>query len=137
MRALPHSLASALAKRLNALMPAGFVLTAEDEWLELFIEGRFDGTLSAPQRVDDEAADLGAELEIAVYEVLDGLQDAVAEHLRAPWPSLDGHNMALPQVRRTGESIQLWYGDAESDPVLAIPEIPFAEIEVAPSSRLT
>jgi hypothetical protein len=128
MRVLPHRLSQALAKRLNGLMPPGFRLTADHEWLELFIEGDFDGTLSAPQRIEEETADLGAQLEIAVYEVLDGLQDAVAEHLRAPWPSRDGRNMGLPEVRLTAESIHLWYGDAEREPVLAIPEIPLAEI---------
>jgi|SRR5438105_3095849 len=128
MRALPHNLAKALANRLNALMPAGFVLTAENERLELFIEGGFDGTISAPERIAEETGDLGKQLEIAVYEVLDGLQDAVAEHLRAPWPSLDGRNMGLPGVRLTAESVHLWYGGTERAPVLAIPEIPFAEI---------
>jgi hypothetical protein len=109
-------------------MPAGFRLSAENEWLELFIEDAFDSTISAPQRIEDEPSELAERLKTAVYEVLDSVQDSISEHLRTPWPSTDGRKMAMPGVRVGTDSIQLWYGESEKAPVLGIPEIPLTEI---------
>jgi hypothetical protein len=132
MRASFRSLGKSLARRLNEVMPAGFRLTAENEWLELFIEGSFDSTISAPQRIEDEPGELPERLKTAVYEVLDSVQDSVSEHLRIPWPSTDGRKMAMPGVRVGTEAISLWYGESGSAPVLAIPEIPLTEIADKP-----
>jgi hypothetical protein len=111
-------------------MPAGFRLSAENEWLELFIENSIDSTISAPQRIGNEPGELAERLKTAVYDVLDSVQDTASEHLRTPWPSVDGRKMAMPGVRIGASSIHLWYGESEKAPVLAIPEIPFTEIAV-------
>src|SRR5437016_2389768 len=122
MRALSHSLAEALARRLNEVVPAGFRLTAESGWLSLHINGSLDGTMTTPEIADDDTRERGERLETAVYGVLDSLQDSISEHLRIPWPSQDGRTMPPPRARVGTDSIHLWYGESETAPVLAIPE---------------
>src|SRR2546423_5214118 len=127
MRALSHSLAESLARRLNEVMPAVFRLTAESGWLTLHINGSLDGTIPTPEIADDDARERGERFETAVYGVLNSVQDSISEHQRTPWPSTDGRNMAEPGVRCGTDYIHLWYGESENAPVLAIPAIPFTE----------
>jgi hypothetical protein len=131
MRALSHSLAESLARRLNEVMPAGFRLTAESGWLTLHIHGSLDGTMTTPEIADDDTRERGERFETAVYGVLNSVQDSISEHLRIPWPSEHGRTMAPPKVRVGTDAIRLWYGDSETAPVLAIPEIPLTEIAVS------
>lgn len=128
----PHNLATALATRLNELLPTGCRLAPlnHDPWLELYIEGAFDTTLSAIGRIGGEPRDVERRLESAIYYVLDSIQDSVMEHWRTPWPSTDGRSVALPRVRVTTNSIHLWY-DSNEAPLIAIPEIPLSEIAIS------
>ena len=128
MRPSSHSLAESLARRLNELMPAGFRLTAERGWLALHINDSLDGTITTPEIADDDTRERGERFRTAVSGVLNSIQDTISEHLRIPWPSHDGRTMAPPNVRVGTDSIHLWYGESETAPVLAIPEIPFTEI---------
>ena len=131
MRASSPDLAAALVSRLNNLVPESFRLTAEDDQLHFYVAGELDTTTYALDVVPDETRELHERLETAVLSVLSTIQDSISEHLRTPWPSRDGRNMALPNVRVVREAIQLWYGDDEQAPVIAIPAIPMSEILTA------
>jgi hypothetical protein len=131
MRPSSHKLAIALARRLNAVIPVGFRLTPQDSYLELRIDGAWDGTLCSPEIADDDTRELEERLHTAVYGVLNSVQDSISEHLRTPWPSTDGRTMAMPAVRVGANSIHLWYGESESEPVLGLAEIALGEIASA------
>src|SRR5262245_59142305 len=127
MRALSHSLAESLARRLNEAMPAGFRLTPESGWLALHIDGVLDGTVTTPELADEATRQPEERLWTAVYGGLNYVQDSRAEETREPWPSKDRRAMAMPGVRVGRDAIYLWYGD-ETAPVLGLPKIPFVEI---------
>ena len=123
-----HKLAIALARRLNAVMPAGFELTAQHSHLELRIDGAWDGAITTPEIADDESRELKERLYTAVFGVLNSVQDSVSERLRTPWPSVDGRTMAMPEARIATDAVHLWYGESETGPVLGLPKIPLGEI---------
>ena len=127
MRALSHSLAESLARRLNEAMPAGFRLTPANARLALHVNGFLDGTVTSPELADEETRELEERLWTAVYGVLNYVQDSISEETREPWPSKDRRAMAMPGVRVGRDAIYLWYGD-ETAPVLGLPKIPLAEI---------
>jgi hypothetical protein len=140
MRLSSRKLAASLAKRLNEVMPPTFELRANQPLilpppfgqsncpLALYIISSFDTTLSAVEGVEDESREFPERLDGSVWAVLDSVQDSVSEHLRIPWPSTDGREMAAPNVRSSAGAIHLWYGDSEEAPVLRIRHIPLAEI---------
>ena len=103
-------------------------MTPRDSYVELRIDGAWDGAITTPEIADDDSRELEERLHTAVYGVLNSIQDSVSEHLRAPWPSTDGRTMAMPAVRIGPNSIHLWYGESETEPVLGFPEIPLGEI---------
>lgn len=128
MRVSSHKLALSLADRLNKVMPKGFRLSAVNAKLELRIDGSWDSTLFAPEYFEDESRAVGERLESVAFSVLDSVQDSVIEHLRAPWPSIDGRKMAEPGVHYAEDALHLWYGGSQTSPVVNIPQIPLAEI---------
>jgi len=128
MRPSSHKLATALATRLNAVMPAAFRLTPRDSYVELRIEGAWDGAITTPEIAADDSREVGERLHTAASGVLNSVQDSVSEHLRAPWPSADGRTMAMPAVRVSTIAIHLWYGESEAEPVLRLAEIALGEI---------
>jgi hypothetical protein len=123
VRPSSHRLAIALARRLNAVIPAGFRLTPRESYVELRIDGAWHGASCSPEIADDDARELEERLDTAVYGVLNSVQDSISEHLRTPWPSTDGRKMAMPAVRVGPNSIHLWYGESEAEAVLRLPEI--------------
>jgi len=125
-----HSLAQSLSRRLNKVIPAGFSLSSEKYWLEILIDGSLDTAFSAPEGIEEEIPESAERLYDVVSRVLDSVQETISEHWTIPWPPVDGHKMALAGVRLDDNAIHLWYGENETSPVLAIPEIPFAEIAV-------
>lgn len=130
MDALSHNLADALARRINEVIPAGFRLAPEGGRVMVHVNGSLDGVITTPEIADDETRELRERLETAVYGVLNSVQDTITEQLRLPWPSQDVRVMAPPKVRAAADAIHLWYGDSETAPVLAIPQIPLRELRV-------
>jgi hypothetical protein len=65
-------------------------------------------------------------VEAAAWQVLNTLQDLIAEDTAEPWPD-EGRN-PLPTVETAVESgvLQLWYGDRD-EPVLALRPIPLPD----------
>jgi hypothetical protein len=128
MDPLSHNLADALAKRLNALMPAQFRLTPKSGRLVMQVNGRVDGIITTPEIADEQSRELAERLDTAVYGVLNSVQDTIATRVRLPWPSESTRNMARPGVRVGADAIYLWYGDSENAPVMSIPKIPLKTI---------
>jgi hypothetical protein len=127
MRASSRKLAHALAARLNQILPVPFRITAHDELLHVYVGDQLDSISSTLEIVEDESRELTERLETAVHSVIDRLQDQVSVYLHTPWPSLDGHTMAMAEVDRDEDSIHLWFGDKLA-PVLTIPAISISEI---------
>jgi hypothetical protein len=127
MPASSHKLAEALVSRLNNVVPPPFRLSAHSEVLHIYVGDALDTISSTLDIVEDETRDLTERLETAVHSVIDRLQDQISEHLGAPWPSLDGRRMAMPEVHSDGEWVHLWFGDRQA-PVLSLPPIRIAEI---------
>jgi hypothetical protein len=128
MRASSRKLATSLERRLNDVVPAPFRLRAEDGQMYLYIGSGWDVTSHTLEIVEDETRELTERLETAVYSVLNTVQDSVSEHLRTPWPSTNGREMAMPGVRYDGKSIHLWFGRDEAAPAVRIPPISITEI---------
>jgi len=105
-------------------MPEAFRLTPEDGKLHLHIRGKWSSTsYTLHVVVDDDTRDSAERIETAVSSVLSTVQDEVAENLREPWPSRDGHQMALPGVRLDADALHMWFGDTEESAVLTLPSI--------------
>jgi hypothetical protein len=127
MRAISPNLARIIATRLDSVVPAPFRLNAQGGRIEIYVGENLDSSPSLEMIVDDQSRELAERLETAVSSVLSQVQDAISEHLRTPWPSVDGRHMALPGVRVDAELIHLWYGD-ERAPVLRISAVKIADI---------
>ena len=128
MRVSSHKLATLLAQRLNGILPAPFRVEVRGFLLDLYVGEQWDTTSFALEQVGDETRDFAERLESAVHALLDPLQDSVSEFLHAPWPSVDGREMAMPGVRADSKAVHLWYGNDERAPVVGIPAIELAQI---------
>ena len=124
-----HRLASALAQRLNAAVPAGFRVTADGSAVHVEVDGQRIGESQAASIVQDRDDRTDAErIETATRAVLDAVQDGVSEHVREPWPATATGAMAMPAARSNSEHVQLWYGSDEHAPALGFPPISVAEV---------
>lgn len=130
----PPSLARALARRLNEVLPASFRVTVEEYVVELLFDGRWDSTIVTLDIVDDETRELRERLETSVWGVLNSIQEGVVEHLGKAWPSPEGPEVVIPVVSFDGTAIHLCYGDREGVPVVQMPNIPLAEIAEEPTA---
>jgi hypothetical protein len=130
MRASSRDFASALAVRLNRILPPGWNIVARDDRLDVYVGNELDFTSENPTLIEDadDSESLQDRLETAVYGVLSSVQDSISEQLTRPWPSADGRTMALPGVRSDGLYVHMWYGEDESEPVIGLAVIPLSEI---------
>jgi hypothetical protein len=117
---LAHALARALASRLNAVVPAPFRVTVEQERIYLLDD---HGMCSGGTIVDLEIGE-------AVTGVLTDVQDELTEQLTTPWPHdpTRGYTFHEPGVAIRDGAVHFWYGQ-EHDPAQTFDPIPLAELQ--------
>jgi hypothetical protein len=135
-------LATALAERLDAVVPAPFHVRAEGAWVSLFDGARWDGSSDVAGILDQDTStsEDAAESEEALfadriasisYNVLSSVQNGIAEATTEPWPRLPQGGMANPGTRADKEHVYLWYGPdwrREEAAVLSLPAITLAAL---------
>jgi hypothetical protein len=110
------ALAAAVATRLAPHIPQTIQLTAVGSTIDLReAAGRsaMYADLSRPTR---------RPLREMLENVVDQLQDCIAEELTEPWPATAPDPMPMPFVRMDGDVLAIGFGDPR-DPVLALPPI--------------
>lgn len=137
-------LATALAERLDAVVPSPFSVRAESGWVSRFEGAKWDGSSEVAGILDwdpSAAREAGWETEdwpfvdrvVTVCDnVLNAVQDMIAEVTAEPWPRLPRGEMAAPGSRADAELIYLWYGPdsaREEGAVVALPPISIASLE--------
>jgi hypothetical protein len=137
------SLATALADRLEAVVPAPFHVRAEGAWVSLFDGARWDGSSDVAGVLDQETSTsedaaesverLFADRVASIsYSVLSSVQDGIAEATTEPWPRLPQGGMANPGTRADKEHVYLWYGpdwQREAAAVLSLSPIIIAALD--------
>ena len=116
-------LASALAERLAQVLPEGFSISSEGQWLWLDTPDGF-GSSAWAGAVDENPT------EVTLYSgaaetVLSSVQDGVTVTLRAPWPLVmvgGKHQMAMPGAKVVDGVLEMWYGNEET-PVIRLEPI--------------
>ena len=111
--------ASALANRLNAVVPAAVTVRSDGHKVMVVTESGQDGGSGAAAILEDEnGRDLIERIETACRAVLNGVQDGVMEELREGWPAQgDPGGLPLPGARVVGDEVHLWYGEEKSPAV--------------------
>jgi hypothetical protein len=136
-------LATALAERLDAVVPARFHVRAEGAWVSLFDGARWDGSSDVAGILDQDpsTSEDAAESEEGIfadrvvsigYNVLSSVQDGIAEATTEAWPRLPQGGMANPGTRADKERVYLWYGpdsQREEAAVLSLPPIILAALD--------
>jgi hypothetical protein len=129
-------LATLLADRLSAIVPAGFHVAAQDGMLQYSAEsGKFPGQLSdhhvgrSGTYIRDNFGVYGESdreniVGVAV-QALDELQDYISEATHMPWPG-EG-SQPSPHGRILDSHLDLWYGDNERA-ILVCEPIPLPDI---------
>ncbi|HEX2131663.1 MAG TPA: hypothetical protein VHH15_08870 [Actinophytocola sp.] len=119
-----RELAAALAERLNAVVPAGFVVHPEDAELVVFHDGQQLGISGAPAIIETAEAlkEPQESLETAVRAALSAVQDYIAETTTEPWPAPGGTVQPNPDARVSADTVEMWFGD-EAAPVLRLPPL--------------
>jgi len=132
-------LATALAERLDAVVPRPFRVRAEGAWVAFYHGEAWDGSSDVagvldqpidPDETDERWTFPGLAAGVA-WNALSGAQDGVAETTTEPWPRLPGGGMAMPGTRTDGERVFLWYGpshEREDGAVLSLRPIVLAEL---------
>jgi hypothetical protein len=127
MDASSRELATALADRLNQIVPVGFAVRVQPEGISLNVyqDGWDLGGAAALEILADRDGRSDAEkIEAAVQAVLSDVQDRVIEACKKPWPggTQRGADLPLPDCRVTGDQLRLWFGD-ENAPVISVTPI--------------
>lgn len=112
-----HSLASALAQRIDSALPDGFDSLAVGGIVQVFHDGLPIGSSAAPEIIDS-APDSHAQIETATRAALSAVQDLVSETLTEPWPA----GLPAAGARIVGSELRLWFGD-EAAPVVELAAI--------------
>jgi hypothetical protein len=127
-------LASALAERLDAVVPVPFHVRAEGGLVASLIGAHYD-TISDVAGVlerDAEDSPFVERVLTVCHQVLNNVQDMIAEDTTEPWPRLPNGRMANPGTRADAELIYLWYGpdtSREDGAVIILPPIALAALE--------
>lgn len=124
-------LAQALAERLDAVVPRPITIAAEQGWVVVRDrQADSDWQRLGVESVVDEPGQPWEHVGVAVWAVLNSVQDFVIQAAKRPWPARAGDqrrvawgvDLALPGVAVEHDRIRLWYGDADR-PVLELPAI--------------
>lgn len=114
-----HGLASALARRIDSVLPDGFDSRAVGGRVQVCHDGVPVGSSAAPE-ILDSAPDSHAQIETASRAALSSVQDLVTETLTEPWPE----GLPAAGARVVGSELRLWFGDE------AAPGVELAAIRV-------
>lgn len=117
-----HSLAEALASRIDSILPEGLACTALAGEVRIVRDGEVIGGSAAPKIIDADRERDVRQVETAARATLSAIQDVVAEYLTLPWPVVPDGTMPLPDARVTDGWLELWFGERDS-PAAALPSI--------------
>lgn len=112
----PRDLASALAHRLDDVVPAGLHVRADGGRVVVLRGDVVIGGSAAPRLIDGETGD--GQVATATYATINTVQEVVAHSISSPWPARSGAR-PTPQTRLDGHLLRAWYGPA-ARPVLAL-----------------
>ncbi|GAC1481752.1 MAG: hypothetical protein NVS1B4_26830 [Gemmatimonadaceae bacterium] len=133
MPALSGKVATAVASRLALVVPTSRGVRAEGDVVSVYSQRvptiTLCGSAAAIIAEDNDERPVDERIEVAVAAILNSVQDCVTRELGEPWPKQMRGGMALPDTRRDGRRIHLWFGDDERTPVIALPPIEIAELE--------
>ena len=117
-----HKLAAMLASRLSRVVPSTLGVRAHGHRVDVFDGNECFPASAAAAIVDDsDGRSLEEKVEVASCAVLNGVQDAIAQALRAEWPVLPKGGMALPDARCDGPRLHLWFGERAAPVVELVP----------------
>jgi len=124
----PHRFATAIAERLNQVVPPGFSVRATGSSVDVYTRGD-DRHASAGAEIiaDNDGRSLVERMEVAARAILDGAQDGIMEILTEQWPLGPGGEFAHPVVRVDGRQLLMWFGE-EGAPVIVLPPLSIDEI---------
>jgi hypothetical protein len=119
--------ASALAERVQSVVPQGFAVSAERGWVSVCHDDDPGASTGVGSIVTSHGA--GPEgLASAASAVLNSVQDYISEELRAPWPTVPGGpELTQPEAVVEGSVLHMWFGDRHS-PTLAVSDIDLTEL---------
>jgi len=130
MRASSRRFARALAERLGEVVPAPLTVSAHGSDISLYAAAVLQGGSASARLLDEEdGRSLAERMQLAVRGVLDGIQDCVMEYLREEWPADRSGRSGLAGVRIEANCVYPWYGESETDAVIRLRPIGFAEIQ--------
>jgi hypothetical protein len=124
-------LAQALAERLDAVVSRPITIAAEQGWVVVRDrQADADWQRLGVESVVGEPGQPWEQVGVAVWAVLNSVQDFVVQAAKHPWPARAGGQrrlargaaLPLPGVAVEHDRIRLWYGDADR-PVLELPAI--------------
>lgn len=119
--------AALLAKRLQEVVPEGFIVKAEGDWVTVCAADDEDMTTSTG--VGGIMRDHEGDVESATWAVLSSVQDFVSEGLKEPWPGARSvpRRFFQPEVAVEGSTLHMWFGD-RNQPTLAVSDIDLTEL---------
>jgi len=122
-------LVAVIADRLDPIAPPPFRVRAQGTDLAIDHPQSWGFTMDAGWIEDETETRTPAELaDLIIGNALSGLQDAVSESSKEPWPQISPTIMALPNTRTDGERVFFWYGPSESTAVLGFPPIMLKDV---------
>lgn len=122
MRVSSHSFAATLVQHLNNVLPASFHLVAKGAVIVLYVDNAVDTVSHTVEILDDDERDPLEAVTTSVESVMSMVQDTIAVRLKAPWPRLDEHSMAMPGVAIEDHVVSMWYG-SKRRPIVALESI--------------
>jgi hypothetical protein len=132
--AFSRDVALAVASRLDAVVPPHLMVRADGADVVLYSRSTPSTPLGSAESAaiaeDADGRTPGERIEVAVWSIINSIQDRVSEALREPWPRMQTGEMALPDTRLDGDRLLLWFGD-ERSPTVALLPISVAEVQQA------
>ena len=119
MRVDCEKLASALAERMQRVVPEGFVVLSRACFIHFQDQrsGHRSGTYGCEYAASAPSLDF---LLIRVRQALDDLQTFISESTTIPWPGT--HNLPTAHAHVEGDALRMWYSDGDK-PLLRLDDI--------------
>jgi hypothetical protein len=125
----PERFASAVAARLQSVVPDRFAVRAQGSAVSVYDQGHWGDwgqSLIADIVAEEDGRSIVERVETAARAIVNFAQDAVMESTREPWPG-GPPGGATPTAQVVGEQLHVWFGD-EDNPVLRLEPIELAEL---------
>jgi hypothetical protein len=128
VQASPDRFATAIAERLNRVVPSGFRVRAQGARVQLYfgstIRGGSDNAILVAEQDGRTVAEL---VECAARGILNDVQTHVMEMLREQWPLGDQRQAGNPGARVQGDSVSMWFGD-EQRPLVVLGPLELVDV---------